>query len=106
MILKRAARIVVEGRVQDVGYRVFVAREAGRLHLHGFVRNRSDGSVETLVEGPADKVEEFVVLPARGPKAVIIESCRIEDASDETLAELTSLAGDHGAEGFFSAPTI
>jgi acylphosphatase len=106
MSAQRAVRILVEGRVQNVGYRVFVAREAGRLHLHGFVRNRKDGSVETLVEGPDDKIEEFLALATRGPKTVSIAASRIEDASADALAELTRLSADHGADGFFSAPAI
>jgi acylphosphatase len=102
----RAVRLLVEGRVQNVGYRVFVAREAGRLHLRGFVRNRRDGSVESFVEGPAEKVEEFLSLAARGPRTVQIERRRLEEAGPDALAEFAALAKEHHADGFFSAPAI
>jgi acylphosphatase len=104
--VSRAVRLLVEGRVQNVGYRVFVAREAGRLHLRGFVRNRRDGSVETLVEGSPDKVEEFLAMAVRGPKTVSIERFHIADAEADALAEFATLARDHRADGFFSAPVI
>ncbi|QGM97423.1 acylphosphatase [Methylocystis parvus] len=102
----RAVRILVEGRVQNVGYRVFVAREAGRLHLHGFVRNRHNGAVETFVEGPRSKIEEFLSLAIKGPNTVAIERHQIEDAAPEALAEFAALAKAHGADGFFSAPAL
>jgi acylphosphatase len=104
--ISRAVRLLVEGRVQNVGYRVFVAREAGRLHLRGFVRNRRDGSVETLVEGRPEAVEEFLALAVKGPKTVSIEKFRIEEAGTDALAEFAILAKDHDADGFFSAPVI
>lgn len=106
MTASRAVRILVEGRVQNVGYRVFIAREAGRLHLNGFVRNRTDGSVETFVEGPADKVDEFLYLAVKGPKTVLIEAYLVEDVVADALAEFSSLASDHDADGFFSAPAV
>lgn len=102
----RAVRLLVEGRVQNVGYRVFVAREAGRLHLRGFVRNRRDGSVETLVEGSPDKVDEFLKLAVTGPKTVAIEKSHIAAADADALAEFAALAKEHHADGFFSAPVI
>jgi acylphosphatase len=83
----RIARIVVEGVVQRVGYRVFVAREAGRLHLDGWVRNRRDGTVETLVAGPRSAVEEFLEAAARGPKTARIDAHTIQEASADALRE-------------------
>jgi acylphosphatase len=53
----RIVRIVVEGRVQGVGFRAFVAREAARLQLDGWVRNRRDGSVETVAMGPRSVID-------------------------------------------------
>ena len=46
-----AARYVVRGRVQGVGYRYFVLRQAEELGLAGFARNLPDGSVEVIAEG-------------------------------------------------------
>ncbi|MGA8170808.1 MAG: acylphosphatase [Methylocystis sp.] len=89
----RIARIVVEGCVQRVGYRVFVAREAGRLHLDGWVRNRRDRSVETLVAGPDAAVEAFLIAARRGPATARIASHRVEEADEAALKEG---GGEHG----------
>ena len=89
----RIARIVVEGAVQGVSYRVFVAREAGRLQLDGWVRNRRDGSVETLVGGPSAAVEEFLIAARRGPRTAAVASQRIEEADEAALREG---GGEHG----------
>lgn len=89
----RIARIVVEGVVQRVGYRVFVAREAGRLHLDGWVRNRRDGAVEALVAGPQAAVEEFLEAAARGPKTARIDAHSIDEADAAALREG---GGEHG----------
>jgi acylphosphatase len=94
----RIVRIVVEGRVQGVGYRIFVAREAGRLHLDGWVRNRRDGSVETLVAGPRAAVEDFLIAARRGPPTALIASCHIEEADEAALTE-----GGGGEHGFVAA---
>jgi acylphosphatase len=97
----RIVRIFVEGKVQRVGYRVFVAREAGRLHLDGWVRNRRDGSVETLVAGESSVVEEFLRAAQTGPVTARIDSYRIEEADDAALRE-----GDGGDHGFVAATDI
>jgi len=96
----RIVRFFVEGQVQRVGYRVFVAREAGRLHLDGWVRNRRDGSVETLVAGKAPVVEEFLRLARRGPATARIDAYRFEEADDVALRE------GGGGHGFVAAPDI
>ena len=62
-----AAEIVVEGRVQGVGYRDFAQRQAERLGLAGFVMNLSDGRVRARAEGPREVIEEFVRALEKGP---------------------------------------
>ena len=62
-----AAEIVVEGRVQGVGYRDFAQRQAGRLGLAGFVMNLRDGRVRAWAEGPREVIEEFVRALEKGP---------------------------------------
>jgi acylphosphatase len=62
-----AAEIVVEGRVQGVGYRAYVLRHAERLGLAGWVMNLNDGRVRTHAEGPRPRIEEFVRALEKGP---------------------------------------
>jgi acylphosphatase len=60
-------KLRVEGLVQGVGYRAFATFQARELGLQGWVRNRSDGTVEALVSGRTQDVETFVAACARGP---------------------------------------
>ena len=59
----------IRGLVQGVGYRNALHREATRLGIKGWVRNRSDGSVEALVAGPAPALDELIAWARRGPPA-------------------------------------
>jgi len=62
-----AARFVVHGRVQGVGFRWFVWQVAERLGLKGVGRNLPDGSVEVVAEGPEKALGELEQALARGP---------------------------------------
>jgi acylphosphatase len=62
-----ANRYVVFGRVQGVGYRYFVLREAEGLGVSGFARNRPDGSVEVVAEGPEETLAELEGRLREGP---------------------------------------
>ena len=62
-----AKRLVIGGIVQGVGYRHWLAATARRLGVDGWVRNRSDGTVEALVYAETDVVEELVRACRRGP---------------------------------------
>jgi acylphosphatase len=60
-------RLRIEGFVQAVGYRNFVIMEAMRLGVDGWIRNRSDGTVEALVSGPDKAVETLIGQCMKGP---------------------------------------
>jgi len=66
-------RCVVRGRVQGVGFRWFVLREAERLGLGGVVRNLRDGSVEVLAEGSSDALAELEGILRRGPRSARVD---------------------------------
>jgi acylphosphatase len=63
-----AADILVEGRVQGVGYRAFAHRRAAMLGLVGYVRNCDDGSVFVHAEGDDAVIDEFVRQLEQGPR--------------------------------------
>ncbi len=68
-----AAGFLVRGRVQGVGFRWFVWREADRLGLRGIARNLPDGSVEVMAEGLENALEEFERALNRGPATARVE---------------------------------
>ena len=72
MALKQL-QLVVRGRVQGVYFRASTQREAKRLGLSGWVRNRSDGSVEVLAEGEETSIRELYGWAQTGPGAARVE---------------------------------
>lgn len=62
-----ARLLTIQGRVQGVGYRDWMLREAQRMGIHGWVRNLADGSVQALVAGEAAAVQAMVEACRRGP---------------------------------------
>ena len=67
--LTLSIRLRIYGKVQGVWFRAWTVREARRLGLDGWVRNRADGSVEAVLGGPAVQVREMVDLCRRGRTA-------------------------------------
>ena len=61
--------LVIQGRVQGVGFRYFVLRQADTLRLAGWVRNLADGDVELEAEGDRASLEALVEAARRGPSS-------------------------------------
>jgi len=70
----KCVQIMVRGRVTGVFFRAATQREAKRLGITGWVRNRNDASVEILAEGEEDSIKEFVSWAHHGPSAARVES--------------------------------
>jgi acylphosphatase len=75
--------MVIEGRVQGVGYRWWTVETARRLGLAGWVRNCPDGSVEILAMGSDGAVAEFQMACLRGPPAAKVESVDVYNGEDD-----------------------
>ncbi len=69
--------MIVRGVVQDVGFRYFTYRHAHALMLTGWVRNRSDGSVEVTAEGPRDQLEALLDALRKGPPDAFVSSVEV-----------------------------
>ena len=74
-------RLVISGRVQGVGYRAWMVEQASALGIDGWVRNRADGTVEALISGTTDAVEELARAGRRGPRFAQVDSV-VEEISD------------------------
>lgn len=75
----KTVRAVVRGRVQGVWYRSWTVQEATRRGLAGWVRNRTDGTVEALFHGPADKVDDMLIACRQGPPAAWVQNILTDD---------------------------
>lgn len=76
-------KLRIRGRVQGVGYRDALRQEASLRAIAGWVRNRSDGSVEALVQGSSESVAELIAWARRGPPAARVEGIEIHSAESE-----------------------
>lgn len=68
-----AVRVRIHGRVQGVWFRGWTEEQAAALGVDGWVRNRSDGSVEAVFSGPQEAVRDIVARCRRGPPAARVE---------------------------------
>lgn len=75
----RTVRILVAGRVQGVGFRAFVAREARALGIAGFVRNLADGRVEAVARGEAKALAALQAACGRGPAGSSVREVHAAD---------------------------
>ncbi len=76
-----AKRYLVRGRVQGVGFRWFVEREAHILAIAGWVRNNHDGSVEVLAQGTRDQLMGLHSRLREGPRAARVDAVEVSEAS-------------------------
>ena len=81
-------KFVVRGRVQGVGFRWFVEREARTLGISGWVRNNSDGSVEVLASGTQEQLFGLRSRLQQGPRAARVDN--VEEAEAKPIAGLNT----------------
>jgi acylphosphatase len=73
-VAQKQIHLVIRGRVQGVYFRASAQREARRLGLTGWVKNRTDGAVEMVVEGEEDMVKDFLAWAQHGPSTARIDA--------------------------------
>jgi acylphosphatase len=81
--MKVARHLRISGRVQGVWYRESMRQAAERLEVNGWVRNRSDGSVEAMLQGEEAAVERLIAWAWLGPPAAAVENIEITPGEGE-----------------------
>jgi len=90
----KSVRLRIAGRVHGVGYRAWAMQTGARLGVRGWVRNRTDGSVEAVVIGEDEAVAAMIEACRRGPFAARVAEVAVSDADDD------------GSEGFAARATV
>ena len=79
--------VVVRGRVQGVGYRMWTEDLAERLGLEGWVRNRRDRSVEAVFAGPEQAVTAAIAACREGPRGAYVEAVDVAEGDARLLQQ-------------------
>jgi acylphosphatase len=90
----KCVRLSITGRVQGVWYRGWTVAQARELGLDGWVRNRRDGSVEAVVAGPPEQVDELIARCRIGPPAAAVHRVEVTPEAEPV------------APGFHQKPTM
>jgi acylphosphatase len=80
-----ARRVVVSGRVQGVGFRYLLDREAAVAGVAGWARNTAEGTVEAVLEGPSSAVEDVLGWMRRGPRGAVVVSVDVTEVAPQGL---------------------
>ena len=91
---RKTVRLSITGRVQGVWYRGWAVDQARELGLHGWVRNRRDGSVEAVVSGAPERVDELIARCRNGPPSAAVARVHVTPE------------GEPVAPGFHQKPTL
>jgi acylphosphatase len=83
--MKHVRQVLIRGRVQGVGFRMWTEEEALDRGLVGWVRNRRDGSVEALFAGPAEAVADMIEACRQGPPGARVEAVDEQAAGEDAL---------------------
>ena len=90
---KQARRFLVRGRVQGVGFRWFVEREAHMLGVAGWVRNNADGAVEVLAQGTKEQLAALRGRLQQGPRAARVDVVEESEARLEAALKTFRIEG-------------
>lgn len=76
--MKKALWVIARGRVQGVGFRYFLLKQAQLLGIQGWTKNLADGTVETMATGAPAALERFLQVLREGPIGSRVESVEVQ----------------------------
>ena len=77
--MKKCFELIIEGRVQGVGFRYFACNNALKYNINGYVRNMPDGNVEIVCSGEEQDLDKFISKMKKGPSFSYISSFKINE---------------------------
>ncbi len=83
--LKQGKHLLIEGRVQGVGYRYWFQQTASDLDITGWVRNLSDGRVEAVISGGDHAMDALVTAAYNGPPAAGVTAITVDERACDNL---------------------
>lgn len=93
--MRQCLKIIVTGKVQDVGFRHYVQKEAEKLNVEGTVHNVDDGSVHILVCGSSEKLDDLIDVIYNGTR-----KSKVENVLTEPLTQIKDFRGVFRVIGF------
>ncbi|HSG95231.1 MAG TPA: acylphosphatase [Afifellaceae bacterium] len=88
---QRSVRVRITGRVQGVGFRGWMVRQANARNIAGWGRNLSDGAVEAVFCGPSDVVDDMIEACKNGPNWANVTSVAVSDETQDVRGAFTIL---------------
>ena len=80
---EKIVHIFLTGRVQGVGFRAFIRKNAQKLNIKGWAKNLNDGRVEAVFSGSKEKVNKLIKLVKKGPRFANVKNIEIKNDIDE-----------------------
>ena len=78
--MQKTYKVMIQGRVQGVGFRYYTEQQAKRLGITGWVRNCADGSVEALICGNEVQTKAMLSWLKHGPPSASVHTIRVEES--------------------------
>jgi len=89
MDMKRAIQLTIHGKVQGVFYRENAKKKAQELGICGFVKNMKDGTVNCVIEGDEDKIQEFIDWCHQGSKSAKVDKIYIKEVKRDSFTDFS-----------------
>lgn len=81
--MQHTRHLVIVGHVQGIGFRHAMAMKAAEIGITGWVRNRSDGAVEAIVQGSPEAVARMLAWARHGPRSARVDRVEVEPGEGE-----------------------
>jgi acylphosphatase len=82
-----AVKLIIYGKVQGVGFRYFVYKNAIKYNIKGYVKNNPDGTVEAWFEGEKENIDKMIELCKKGPEMARVDKVDIFNVEDKGYKE-------------------